>query len=108
MTTTAHAEFGISPVGSEVLEWDWNEDDFGFRFKSEYNIIPDEAINVTVEWAEVSLASLVEAVASAGSPADYATRVVRYTVSNQDNGDFIASTWVRYAEAARDFVGVGE
>lgn len=100
MTTTAHAEFGTSPVGSEVLEWDWNEDDFGFRWKSEYNVIPDEAITVTVDWRQVSVSGLVDAVSHIGDPADFAQRVVRFTVS-ETNGDFIATGWVRYSEAAR-------
>ena len=98
--TTAHAEFGTAPVGAEVLEWDWNEDDFGFRFKSEYNIIPDEAITVTVDWRQVSVSGLVDAVSNVNDHADFATWVVRFTVS-ETNGDFISTSWVRYSEAAR-------
>lgn len=96
---TAHAEFGTSPVGSEISEWDWSEDDNGYRFKSEYVLVPSSAVKVTVDWKKMAVVSLLDCVSHVGDPADYATRVVRFTVQ-KDNGDFLATTWVRYAEAA--------
>lgn len=96
---TAHAEFGSSPVGSEITEWDWSETEDGDRFQSFYTLVPSSAVSVKVDWAKMSVNSLLECVSHVGDPADYATRVVRFTVQ-KDNGDFLATTWVRYAEAA--------
>lgn len=96
---TAHAEFGTSPVGSEISEWDWSKDEDGFRTRVDYTLVPSSAVKVHVDWAKMSVARLYEAVSFVGHPDDYATRVVRFTVQ-KDNGDFLATTWVRYAEAA--------
>lgn len=96
---TAHAEFGTSPVGSEIESWDWSEDEDGFRTRYEFTMVPSSAVKVTVDWAAMSIDSLAECVSHVGNSADYSTRVVRLTVS-KGNGDFLATTWVRYAEAA--------
>jgi hypothetical protein len=97
-TLKLSAEFGVAPVGAEVRSWDWSEDEDGFRFRSEFDIIPDEAITVTSKWADRSdeIGHLRLDMAEATDP----TLVVRFTVQTADAQSFTASTWMRFAEAS--------
>jgi hypothetical protein len=104
-----HAEFGVAPVGCEVVEWDWSEDDLGHRTKVEYTMIPSSAVEVRVDWSQLRFDDLLDTVQWVGSAGDYETRVVRFTVHDEETGSFVASTWVRYAEAVKmlnEFAGL--
>jgi hypothetical protein len=93
-TIKLSAEFGTAPVGAEVRSWDWAEDEYGYKTRYEFDLIPAEAVTVTSKWAERDqIGHLVGDMAEASDP----TLVVRYTIDA--NGSFQAITWMRFDEA---------
>lgn len=93
------AEFGTAPVGAEVEEWEWAEDEDGYRFESHYMIIPPEAITVRLDWHGITPDCFVDLCETYGADP---TVVVRYTIVHDASKSFIASTWVRVSEALAD------
>lgn len=91
-----YAEWGAAPVGSEVIEHDWIEDEHGYRERFEYEIIPEKVVTVYSPWSPISPRSFLE-LCEMFAPAD----VVRFTVSAPDSRSFHASTWVRVPEAVK-------
>lgn len=90
-TLTLKAEFGNSPVGSEVVETESYWDDYGCKISYEYEIVPAEAVAVHTEWAELPC---VMEFKSALEEMDDPTLVVRFTISLGQA--FTASTWMRF------------
>jgi len=97
-TLKLSAEFGTSPVGSEVRSWDWSEDDHGYKTRYEFDMIPDEAITVTSPWVVWDAHAFKDALAYY----THVTLVTRFTVSD-GNGSFTASSWMRLSEALELF-----
>jgi len=99
-TLKLSAEFGTSPVGSEVRSWDWSEDDNGYKTRYEFDTIPDEAITVTSPWTERTAQYMLNTL-TLWAPRS-ADMVTRFTVSD-GNGSFTASSWMRLSEALELF-----
>jgi hypothetical protein len=89
------AEFGTAPVGAETIEWDWIENKDGYRERYEFTLIPDESVEVSLEWSSFS----PETFLTLCEPLDQ-ERVVRFTISAIGKLSLHASTWVRVSEAA--------
>jgi hypothetical protein len=100
---------GLAPKDSQVEEWDWSEDDDGFRFKSYYSLIPAEIVE-TVEVHETKADNPFE------KELEFASGVAKF-MFNQYNGitpaeivfqvtvsagdSFVATAWNTLSETLR-------
>jgi len=87
------AEFGTAPVGAEIESWDWAEDEFGYKTRYDFTLIPDEVITIWSDWqVRPDVAGFLHTLSH-----DSAEHCVRFTVQQGDS--FTASTWCRFSEA---------
>lgn len=109
---------GIAPQGSVRTEWDWNEDEDGFRFRSEYDIIPQEAVyakdelNLDTAVRHMSYAAVqqyaadyIMAMAGEGGWGADEELVIQFTVSDGTGMNFKASGWGT-VQMALDFLAL--
>ena len=96
-TVKLSAEFGFAPVGAETRSWDWAEDEYGYKTRYEFDIIPDEAVTVTSVWADHSdrVDSVLADLARNSDPCV----VIRLTISVPEKNSFFCGTWMRFDEA---------
>lgn len=98
--SSVYIAVGTAPVGSTVTEWDWAEDECGYRTKSYYDLIPDRAVTVLeviqahheLTWAnakQMVLDTLADLVASYSGAAD----PLAFMVSVSAGDTCICSTW---------------
>lgn len=98
--TSWSVSFATSPVLSEVVSWDWAEDEFGGRTRYEYVVIPHEAVSgesrVITGKGAASLQRLL--LAAARNEERAATTIVMLTISGEGS-DFLAMGWTRIIDA---------
>jgi len=92
-TLTLKAEFGNSPVGSEIVATESYWDEHGCKVFYDYDLIPAETVAVHTPWAEWKS---VPGFQTALEEMDDPCLVVRFTISQGQS--FTATSWVRFAE----------
>lgn len=115
MTTATRTLFnlsiatGIAPEGSVVEEWDWSEDEDGFRYKSYWTMVPEEVVTRDEDepWKLTEI-SAEYALAVVKHAATIPNGVAQVTIQTEDGRSFMATTWheAEYiATIVADFLG---
>jgi hypothetical protein len=100
MTTATRTLFNLSiatgtaPEGSVIEEWDWNEDEDGFRYRTYWTCIPTEAVTPDDDepWKLTEI-SAEYALAVVKHAATIPNGVAQVTLSTEDGRSFMATTW---------------